>query len=153
MRVAVSSRGPSLDSPLAEQFGRCPYFVIADPDGSAPEAVENPYATSGSGAGIQAARLLAERDASVVLTGRCGPNATETLTAAGITIVAGCQGTVRQALDRFDPATVRPPAQERPGSTETPPSDRRGRGAGNGRRRGLRGAPGGGHGRGVGRLK
>jgi predicted Fe-Mo cluster-binding NifX family protein len=142
-----------LDSPLDEQFGRCPYFVIADPDGSAPEAVENPYASSGSGAGIQAARLLAERDASVLLTGRCGPNATATLTAAQITIVTGCHGTVRQALDRFDPATVQPPTEERPGSSEAPPSDRRGRGLGNGRRRGTRGGAGRGRGRGVGRWK
>ena len=60
MKIAVSSTGPSLDAPMDERFGRCPCFVIADSAGSDVDPVNNPCATQGHGAGIQAARLVAE---------------------------------------------------------------------------------------------
>jgi predicted Fe-Mo cluster-binding NifX family protein len=46
--------------------------------------------------------MLIERGVSVVLTGRCGPNAADTLAAAGVAIVTGYSGTVRQAMERFN---------------------------------------------------
>ncbi len=100
MKIAISSTEPSLDAQMDERFGRCPCFVISDSEGVDSDLVENSFA-HGSAAGIQAARLLADRDVSVVLTGRCGPNASDTLEAAGIQVVTGCGGTVRHVLDRF----------------------------------------------------
>lgn len=101
MKIAVSSTGPSLDAPMDERFGRCPCFVIADSAGSDIDPVSNPCATQGHGAGIQAARLVAEKGVAVVLTGRCGPNASDTLAAAGVSVVIGCGGTVRDVLERY----------------------------------------------------
>ncbi len=101
MKIAVSSTGPSLDAPMDERFGRCPCFVIADSAGVDFDPVTNPCATQGHGAGIQAARLVAEKGVTVVLTGRCGPNASDTLAAAGVSVVTGCGGTVRQVLERY----------------------------------------------------
>jgi len=101
MKIAVSSTGPSLDAPMDERFGRCPCFVIVSPEGTDVDPVNNPCATQGHGAGIQAARLVADRGVSVVLTGRCGPNASDTLAAAGVSVVTGCGGTVREALDKY----------------------------------------------------
>lgn len=102
MKIAVSSTGPSLDAPMDERFGRCPCFIIVDSAGTLVDPVENPCATQGHGAGIQAARLVAERGVSVVLTGRCGPNASDTLAAAGVDVVTGCGGTVREAIESFN---------------------------------------------------
>jgi predicted Fe-Mo cluster-binding NifX family protein len=101
MKIAISSTEASLDAPIDEQFGRCPCFLIVDEEGSVSRVVDNPHADRGSGAGIQAARMLAESGVSTVLTGRCGPNACVALAAAGIAVVTGCNGTVRQALERF----------------------------------------------------
>jgi predicted Fe-Mo cluster-binding NifX family protein len=153
MRIAVSSTGPALDSPIDERFGRCRYFVMMDPDGSGLEAIENPYVDLGSGAGIQAARLLAERGASVVLTGRSGPNASDTLMAAQVKLVTGCSGTVRQALEQYSSGNARPPAMDQPDSATEPRSTRRGRGMGRGSGRGMGGAAGRGRGRGMGRRE
>jgi predicted Fe-Mo cluster-binding NifX family protein len=100
MKIAVSASSSSVDAELDERFGRCRCFVVADPEGAVLDPVENRHA-GGSAAGIQAARLLADRGVSVVLTGRCGPNASDTLEAAGIQVVTGCGGIVRRVLDRF----------------------------------------------------
>jgi len=32
MKIAISATGPSLDDEVESRFGRCPYFIIADPD-------------------------------------------------------------------------------------------------------------------------
>jgi len=37
----------------------------------------------------------------VVITGNCGPNAVKTLSAAGIELIVGQAGTVRQAIDNY----------------------------------------------------
>jgi len=108
MKIAVSSTGPAMDAQMDERFGRCSCFMITSSEGTDFEPVENAHATQGHGAGIQAARLVAERGVSVVLTGRCGPNASDTLAAAGVTVVTGCGGTVREALDAY--VAENPPA-------------------------------------------
>ena len=101
MKIAISSTGPSIDAPLDERFGRCFCFVIADSEGPVFDSVDNPCATQGHGAGIQAARLVAEQGVSVVLTGRCGPNASDTLAAAGVSVVTGFDGTVKEAFEKY----------------------------------------------------
>jgi len=100
MKIALSATGSSVDAELDERFGRCRDFFVADSEGTALDPLENRYAT-GSAAGIKAARLLADRGVSVVLTGSCGPNACDTLEAAGIRVVTGCGGTVREVLKRY----------------------------------------------------
>lgn len=101
MRVAVTAAGPSLEAATDPRFGRCPCFVLVETDGMGFEAVDNGSAALGGGAGIQAARLMVEKGVRAVLTGSCGPNAHQTLTAAGIEVFVGCEGTVAEAVERF----------------------------------------------------
>jgi predicted Fe-Mo cluster-binding NifX family protein len=75
--------------------------LIVDTEDLSVEAVENPSAGLGSGAGIQTAERMAEKGVTAVLTGNCGPKAHRALTAAGITVVTGCSGTAREAVKRF----------------------------------------------------
>lgn len=150
MKIAISATGASLDAPMDDRFGRCPCFVIADRKGTVQETVENIHAARGSGAGIQAACLLIERGVSVVLTGRCGPNASETLASGGIGIVTGCSGTVRQAVEKFAASGGEPPVLDttaaEAGSFGPGLEKGMGRRAGRGMGRGS----GRGHGRGMG---
>ena len=111
MKIAVTATGPSLDDAVEPRFGRCPYFLIIDPDSLSFESVENPNAALGGGAGIQSAQLIAEKGAEVVLTGNCGPNAYQTLSAAGIGVVIGCSGTVRQVVEQFKAGQLSPTSQ------------------------------------------
>ncbi len=101
MKVAVTATGATLESPLDPRFGRCPYFLIVETDDLSFEALENPNISRGSGAGIQTAQLVAEKGAQVVLTGNCGPNAYQTLSAAGLDVIVNCSGAVRDAVESF----------------------------------------------------
>jgi predicted Fe-Mo cluster-binding NifX family protein len=101
MKVAVSSTGPGLDDAMDPRLGRCEYLLVVDLDTMEIEALANESKTRGGGAGIQTAKTIAERGATVVLTGNCGPNAYETLSAAGIQVITGLSGTVQEALDLY----------------------------------------------------
>ena len=101
MKTAVTANGPTLDANVDPRFGRCAYFLIVDTDTMEFEAVENSNAALGGGAGIQSAQLMAAKNVKFVLTGNCGPNAHATLSAAGIGVIPGCSGTVRDAVERF----------------------------------------------------
>lgn len=65
-------------------LSRAPYFLFHE-DGT-DTILENPAAQAQSGAGIQAAQFLADSNADVLITVRCGENAAEVLKAAGMKI-------------------------------------------------------------------
>ncbi len=65
------------------------------------EAIENPNIVAMSGVGIQSAQLVADRGAEGVLTGNCGPNAYQTLSAVGVKVIVGVIGTVREAAEKY----------------------------------------------------
>ena len=144
MKIAVTAIGPSLDAAVEPRFGRCPYFLIIDPDSLSFESVENPNAALGGGAGIQSAQLIAEKGAEVVLTGNCGPNAYQTLSAAGIGVVIGCSGTARGVVEQFKAGRLSPTSQPNVASKFG-----MGGGSGMGAGRGMGGGMG--QGRGMGR--
>lgn len=101
MKVAVSATRASLDAEVDPRFGRCSCFVVVNIDDMSHEIVDNGANQRGGGAGIQAAQQLANRGVEVVLTGSVGPNAHETLAAAGIGVVVDNSGTVREAIQRW----------------------------------------------------
>jgi len=101
MKIAVSSTGPTLDDAVETRFGRCAYFLIIDPDTLEFESIQNPNISAGGGAGIQSAQLMANKAVSIVLTGNCGPNAFQTFNAAGIQVITGVSGQVRQAVQQY----------------------------------------------------
>jgi len=65
------------------------------------ESLENDAGSLGGGAGIQTAQMLAHKGVSAVLTGNCGPNAHQTLSAAGIAVHIGMSGSVEEAVSVF----------------------------------------------------
>jgi len=101
MRIAITATGPGLDAAVDPRFGRCPCFLIVDPDDLSFEAIENESVMLGQGAGIQSAQRIAEKGVTAVLTGNCGPNAHQTLLAAGVQVIVGCSGPVRDVISQF----------------------------------------------------
>jgi len=106
MRIAVSAGGPTLDAEVDPRFGRCPYFVLIDAETGEWEAIENGNAASAGGAGIRTAQDIIERGIGAVITGNCGPNAYQTLSAAGIELVTGASGQVGNAIEAFGEGTL-----------------------------------------------
>ena len=98
MKIAVSASGSSLDAEVDPRFGRCQYFIIIDPDTMEFEAVNNSGAMAGGGAGISTAQTIAGKGVDAILTGNCGPNAFQVLSAAGIKVATGVSGKVQDAV-------------------------------------------------------
>ena len=98
MKIAVSATEPSPDAQVDPRFGRCQYFIVIDPDTMQYEAAENSGALAGGGAGISTAQMIAGKGVQAVLTGNCGPNAFQVLSAAGIKVVTGVSGKVQDAV-------------------------------------------------------
>jgi predicted Fe-Mo cluster-binding NifX family protein len=97
-KVCVTAKGPDLDSDIDPSFGRAAYFLIVDPNTLEFKPFPNPYAQAGHGAGIQSAQFVAGQSVSAVLTGQVGPNARQVFEAAGISVVAGQAGRVRETV-------------------------------------------------------
>jgi predicted Fe-Mo cluster-binding NifX family protein len=101
MKVAISATGPSLNAETEPRFGRCPFFIFADPQTLEFEAMDNSSAMSGGGAGISAAQAIAGKGVQAVLTGNCGPNAYQALSAAGIEVITGVSGKVKDVIEQY----------------------------------------------------
>lgn len=101
MKVAVTSAGQNLESPVDPRFGRAPYLVLVDTETREYQAMENTAAQAAGGAGVQAAQLVADQGVEALVTGNAGPNAFRTLAAAGVKVYVGAAGTVGQALEAF----------------------------------------------------
>ena len=101
MKIAVSSQGENIESPVDPRFGRCAYFLIVETDDMSFEAFKNENRSLGGGAGIQSAQFVASKGSKAILTGYCGPHAARTLTAAGIEIYVIQKGTVKEAVEKY----------------------------------------------------
>ena len=101
MKICVTATSNSLDAPIDPRFGRCPNFVIVDSETMQFEAIPNMASGATGGAGIQAAQTIANKGAEVLITGNVGPNAFQALSAAGVKIVTGAFGTVREVVQKY----------------------------------------------------
>jgi predicted Fe-Mo cluster-binding NifX family protein len=111
MKIAVTSTGTSLDSEVDPRFGRCQYFVVVDPETMQFEVLDNSGASAGGGAGIATAQRVAGKGVDAVLTGNCGPNAHEALSAAGIKVITGATGKVREAVQGYKSGNLKASSQ------------------------------------------
>ena len=101
MKVAVSSSGRDLDAQIDPRFGRCAYFIIVETDDMSFEVFDNENIALGGGAGIQSGQFVASKGAKTIITGNAGPNAVRTLSAAGVEVIVGQEGTVRKAIEDY----------------------------------------------------
>jgi predicted Fe-Mo cluster-binding NifX family protein len=115
VRFVVTALKPELSSPIDQRFGRTRCLLIIDlPDRTTMVIDNKPELHAAQDAGIQAAQKVIDSHADALITGHCGPKAFRALQAAGVTVYKVSDGSVAQALDRFDEgeltAAVRPDA-------------------------------------------
>jgi predicted Fe-Mo cluster-binding NifX family protein len=102
MRIAVTSQGPTLDSPTDPRFGRARYLILVDTDTGESSSADNDINLNATqGAGIQTGKRVIELAARAVITGHVGPKAFSVLDTGGVAIYTGASGTVRQAVEQF----------------------------------------------------
>lgn len=102
MKIAVTSKGPDLDDQLDPRFGRAAYILVVDSQTFDFDVLDNKENVNAlKGAGIQAAGMVSDKGAEVLITGFCGPNAFKVLNAARIKVASDGKGTVRDAVESF----------------------------------------------------
>jgi len=101
MKICVTAQGNNLEAQVDPRFGRCQYFMIVDPETLQYEAISNPNIDAQGGAGIQSGQIMADKKVKVVITGNVGPNAFQTLNAAGISVMTGASGSIREAIEKY----------------------------------------------------
>ena len=101
MKICVSATDKDLNAMVDPRFGRCSYFLIIDTDKMSFESISNESAMTSGGAGIRAAQTVAKAGAEVVITGNMGPNAFQTLSAAGVMVFTGVNGTIKEAIEKY----------------------------------------------------
>lgn len=103
MKIAISSTGKELSDSVAELFGRCPYFVtvkIENDKITKADAIKNDNENQASGAGMSAAKLLAENNVNVVIARTIGPRAMDVLKQFNIEVYNG-DGAVKDVIQKF----------------------------------------------------
>ncbi len=102
MKIAVTSQGTNLDSEVDPRFGRAQYILLVDSDTLDFEVLDNKENLNAlKGAGIQAAQMVSEKGAEVLLTGFCGPNAFKGMKAANIGVANNASGTIKEAVKAY----------------------------------------------------
>lgn len=101
MKIAIPTDEKNIDSTVCQSFGRTPYFLIYDTETDSAEFIDNSAASSQGGAGIKAAQSIVDFKVSAVLTPRCGQNAAEVLTAAGILIYKTENPSIKENIAAF----------------------------------------------------
>ena len=101
MKIAVTAKSNTLESEIDPRFGRCSFFLIIDSDTMNFESISNESSMASGGAGIQAAQTVAKTGAEIIITGNVGPNAYQTLSAAGIKVFTGINGPIKEAIEKY----------------------------------------------------
>jgi predicted Fe-Mo cluster-binding NifX family protein len=103
VRFAVTALKPELASPIDQRFGRTRCLLIIDlPDRTTMVIDNKPEMHVAQDAGIQAAQKVIDSHVDALITGHCGPKAFRALQAAGVTVYKVSDGSVAEALDRFE---------------------------------------------------
>lgn len=101
MIVIITAQEGTIDSPVNARFGRSPYLVKVNTDSMDWEAFENASIHHAHGAGVATAQFVIDQKVDLVMSGDFGPNAANTLNAAGVLAQIFPQRdlTVKQAVE------------------------------------------------------
>jgi predicted Fe-Mo cluster-binding NifX family protein len=107
MKIAITCGSGNLDAPIDQRFGRAPGFLIYDLESDQYTFCDNAQNLQApQGAGIQSARTVVNAGAEAVITGNVGPKAHSALTAGGIAIYTGANGSVSDGIQAFRAGTL-----------------------------------------------
>lgn len=103
MKIAISATGKELSDSVAELFGRCPYFIIAEIEDEKvvkTEVLKNENEDQASGAGMSTAKLLVENNVNVVIAKTVGPRAMDVLKQFNVEVYNG-EGKINEVIQKF----------------------------------------------------
>ena len=115
MKIIIPSEEKSFESQVCQSFGRTPFYALYDTENGQYSFLDNSAAASSGGAGIKAAQAIIDCGAEAVITFRCGENAANVLTPAGIKLYRAQEGTVSGNIKLFKEDRLSPLLEIHPG--------------------------------------
>ena len=101
MKIAIPVDEKDMGTNVCVSFGRTPYFLIYDTETKESTFIDNGAVASAGGAGIKAAQTLVDNKVNVLLTPRCGENASDVLGVADIKIYKSNSISAKGNIDTF----------------------------------------------------
>ena len=102
MKIVVCSDGESLDSPMADDFGHAPFFLLIDSDTLDYQVIVNEFKDSEQGAGMAVAKAIVGLGCvDAVLVGGIGMHGIKVLRDAGIDVSFDEDGIVEQCVEDY----------------------------------------------------
>jgi predicted Fe-Mo cluster-binding NifX family protein len=102
MIIALAVENNSLDSELADVFGRCRYLLIYNPEDQSQKIISNPFAAAFDGAGIQTSQLLIENNCDVLIVSKIGNQALIFLESVGIKVYKSNKDKAQSVIELFN---------------------------------------------------
>jgi predicted Fe-Mo cluster-binding NifX family protein len=116
--VVAAEDACGFDGQVSPHFGRCPFFLLAEANGTTAavsEVVPNPYRGAHQPGAVP--RFIRDMGADVIIAGGMGPRAIEMFHSFGIDVATGVTGTVTTVLGAYlrgEHHSVVPCAHDRP---------------------------------------
>jgi predicted Fe-Mo cluster-binding NifX family protein len=103
VKIAITTTGIDLSSPVDLRFGRAKNFLLYETDTGTFTLLENTQSLNApQGAGIQSAQNVAQSGAEAVISGQCGPKAFHVLQSARIRVYQiEASSSVGDAVEQF----------------------------------------------------
>jgi predicted Fe-Mo cluster-binding NifX family protein len=103
MILAIPSKGTQVD----DHFGHCEFYRLFTVEDSKIVSEKRLDSPAGCGCKSNIAQELARQGVSVMLAGNMGQGAVNKVSAAGIKVIRGCSGDVREVMESFISGTLR----------------------------------------------
>ena len=103
MQIALPLKeNKGLDSAISAIFGRCPFFMVIDPETKTFSIESNPAVNASGGAGIQAAQWIIDKKVDALICKKLGPKAHDVLKAGKVVTYKFDSGTLKETLNAFN---------------------------------------------------
>ncbi len=101
MKIVIPVDDRSLDSRIANTFGRAPFYLVYETEAEKSTFIDNSAAKSQGGAGIKAAQIVVDTGTKVLIAPQCGENAAKVIKAANIEIYKNETDSILDTIKAF----------------------------------------------------
>ena len=103
MHIAITlADNKGLKSSISPIFGRCPFYMLIDPESKEFKIEENPAQSASGGAGVQASQWMIDKEVAAVISGNLGPKAHDVLSSANIHAFKFQGGSIEDTLKAYN---------------------------------------------------
>jgi len=74
MIIAIASTSKDFKGSVSKQGARAPYYLLINEQNEILEALKNPFAKGGGGAGFSVAKMLEQKNVQKLIAGKIGDN-------------------------------------------------------------------------------